>query len=374
MIYGDRVKQVRELLGWTQVELARQLGVSQPFVAQIEGGKEKVPDVLLEALIFRTSFPAPFFETPPTAEFPLGSLLFRARASMTEREEKTLRVHASLAHEVLYRILARAGRPLRDRPVRIPHVPSSPEYAATVARSELGIAPDGPVPHVIHAMESAGALVLGLPRAFVGGDAFCVWTLSPDGTRSPVVVLSADRPADRVRMSASHELGHLVMHQPLPANTDVHQEADRFAGAFLMPADSFRADVPASTTLDTFLQIKMKWGVSVQAAIVRANHLGLITERKYRTLFQALSAKGWRKQEPLSNRVPLERPRAFRQIVEIVYGKQLDYRKIAEDISYPEPFVRDLLEAHAGRDVTPASASKPSVPGRQPLQFRPKGH
>ena len=348
MTYGERIKQVRELHGWTQTEVAKKHRVTQPFIAQVENGWTKAPDEFMQSFVFRTGFPRSFFEVPPQTDLPLGSLLFRSRADMTQREQKALRTHASMAHEVLHRMLA--GKSVKEPPIRVPNVPGDPERAATVARSELGLAPDQPVKHVLHTMESAGVLVIGLPRAFVSGDAFCVWAPTDNGGRRPIVVLSADRPADRVRLSASHELGHLVMHHPLPASPDVHDEANRFAGAFLMPADAMRQEITRTTTLETFLSIKLKWGISVQAAIVRAHELGLITPRKYRTLFQRLSAKGWRTHEPLSSRVPLERPRGFRQITELLYGRRLNYAKIAEDIKYPEPFLRALLESHAGRD------------------------
>ena len=358
MIYGHRIRQVRELFGWTQTNVAEQVGVKQPFIAHIESGRAPVPDEFMRTFVFRTGFPPQFFEIPPDTELPLGSLLFRARADMREREQKALRTHASMAYEVLQRMLA--GRSVQEIAVTVPNVAGDPEHAAALTRSELGLSPDQPIKHVIHVMESAGVLVIGLPRPFVSGDAFCVWALGSNGGRRPIVVLSADRPADRVRLSAAHELGHLVMHQPLPASRDVHVEADRFAGAFLLPPDAMREEVTKPTTLETFLSIKLKWGVSVQAAIVRAFHLELITQRKYRTLFQRLSARGWRTHEPMSSRVPLERPRGFRQIAELVFGRRLDYGRIAKEIHYPEAFLRELLEAHAGRDR--AASALPSTP------------
>ena len=364
MIYGDRIKQVRELNGWTQTDVAAHHNVTQPFIAQVENNWKPAPDVFMQAYVFRAGFPLSFFELRPLeADLPLGSLLFRARSDMTEREQKALRTHASMAHEALERMIA--GKALAEVSVRVPNVPGDPERAAIIARSELGLPPDKPVKHVIHTMESAGILVIGLPRAFVGGDAFCVWARATVGGRRPIVVMSSDRPADRVRLSAAHELGHLVLHNPLPASPDVHKEANRFAGAFLIPADAMRQQIKRATTLETFLSIKLEWGISVQAAIVRANELELITPRKYRALFQQLSAKGWKTREPLSNRVPLERPRAFRQIAELLYGKRLDYAKIAQAINYPEPFLKELLEAHAGRDVIESAASVDAAEPRE---------
>jgi Zn-dependent peptidase ImmA (M78 family)/transcriptional regulator with XRE-family HTH domain len=374
MIYGERIRQVRELRGWTQTEVAQRFEVTQPFVAQVENGWSKAPDEFMHKFVFNTGFPLHFFETPPESDFPLGSLLFRARADMTEREQKAIHRHAQMAYEVMRRMVHKEA--VRETPVQVPNVPGDPERAATIARSELGLSPDQPVKHVIHTMESAGVLVIALPRAFEKGDAFSVWAFADDHRRRPVVILSAARPADRVRLSLAHELGHLVMHQPLPATPSIHEEADHFAGAFLLPADAMRQEIGSTTTLESFLSLKPKWGVSVQALIVRAHELGLITPRKYRTLFQRLSARGWRMHEPLSSQVPLERPRAVRQTAELIFGRRIDYSKLAAKVAYPESFVRELMDAHASKDPAPkepvAKQEKPRAERPDLLKFKPK--
>ncbi len=161
MIYGERLRQVRELHGWTQTDVAKHLGVTQSFVAQVENGWAKAPDEYVQSFVFRAGFPVRFFETPTETDFPLGSLLFRAKAAMTEREQKVVHRHAQMAHEVLRRMVV--GRNVQEVPVSVPTIPGDPERAAILTRSELGLSPDQPIKHVIHSMESAGVLVIGLP-------------------------------------------------------------------------------------------------------------------------------------------------------------------------------------------------------------------
>jgi Zn-dependent peptidase ImmA (M78 family) len=151
-------------------------------------------------------------------------------------------------------------------------------------------------------MEAAGVVVIALPRAFARGDAFSAWAYADDSWRRPVVVPSAERPADRVRMNAAHELAHLVMHQQVAAAAAaLEDDATKFASAFLMPADAMREMIVSPVTLDTFVNLKLRWGVAIQALIVRSHTLGLITDRKYKSLMQRLSARGWRTNEPLSS-------------------------------------------------------------------------
>lgn len=349
MIYGERIKQVREYMGWTQQELAAQLLVSQPFVAHIENGVAKPPLDAVTALAFKSGFPLGFFERPVETDFPLGSLLFRAHADMKDREQRIVHRHAQMAFEIVRHLLS--SRLIRDVVVKVPRVTErDPERAAIIARSELGLSNDSPVKHMLATMEAAGVVVIALPRAFARGDAFSAWAFADDARRRPVVVLSADRPADRVRMNGAHELAHLVMHQQVAASAaELEDDAKNFASAFLLPADAMRQMIVPPVTLDTFVSLKLRWGVAIQALIVRSHRLGLITPRKYKSLMQRLSARGWRLNEPLSSEVPMERPRVVRQMAEAIYGRRIDCGKFAADIGYPESFIRDLMEAHAGK-------------------------
>lgn len=375
MIYGDRIRQVREYMGWTQTELATQLMVSQAFVAYMESGVAKPPMDAVTTLVFKSGFPVSFFEAPTDAmDFPLGSLLFRAHADMKEREQRVVHRHAQMAYEVVRHLLA--SRIIRDVPVRVPRTTErDPEHAAIIARSELGLSNDSPVKHVVATMEAAGVVVIALPRSFARGDAFSAWAFADESRRRPVVVLSADRPADRVRMNAAHELAHLVMHQQVASSAAaLEDDAKRFASAFLLPADAMRQMVVSPVTLDTFVSLKVRWGVSIQALIVRAHTLGLITPRKYKSLMQRLSARGWKLNEPLSSEVPMERPRVVRQMAEAVYGKRIDYAKFAAEAHYPESFLRELMDAHAAKGGEPPSITEPEEPQSRPILQFPNGN
>lgn len=370
MIYGARIKQVREVNGWTQASLADLLNVTQSFVAQVESNWSKPPQEFMTKLVFRSGFPMSFFEMPVEIDFPFGSLLFRAHSEMTDRDQKLVHRHAQMAYEIVRRMLT--NRRVREVQNRVPRFPGDPEQAANLTRSECGLSSDEPVRHVIYAMEAAGVLVVALPREFPKGDAFSAWAFADETTRRPIVVLSANRPADRIRMSAAHELGHLVMHQPVTASaSEMEDQAKAFASAFLLPAGAMRQELVGPITLESFVNMKVRWGVSIQALIVRAHELDLVTGRKYRTLFQQLSAKGWRLHEPLSSRVPLERPRAIRQIAELLYGKKINYTKLASDVQYPESFIRELLDAHASKAPLLETSSARSSNGHgTTIQFK----
>ena len=44
---GATLRTIRELRGWTVDELAREIGISRPYLANIEAGRKPLSDVLL---------------------------------------------------------------------------------------------------------------------------------------------------------------------------------------------------------------------------------------------------------------------------------------------------------------------------------------
>jgi Zn-dependent peptidase ImmA (M78 family) len=238
-------------------------------------------------------------------------------------------------------------------PITLPRLTGiDPSDAAFHARAALGLSPDGPIPHLIHAAERAGVLVIALPIGLAKRDAYSVWV--GDETLRPVVVIVNDVPGDRLRFSVAHELGHLVMHQARPAHvTEIEAQAGEFAAALLMPEEGIRADLEPPITLTMLARLKPKWGVAIQTLVRRARSLDVISDRQYRYLFEQIARKGWRKQEPANLSVPVERPRAVRKIVEVLYGDPPDFARVASDMRLHPHQVRQILRAHADRSQLP---------------------
>jgi Zn-dependent peptidase ImmA (M78 family)/transcriptional regulator with XRE-family HTH domain len=349
MIYGERFRQVRELRKLTQTDVADRLQVTQGLIAQIERGRTKAPDRLVDAFALLTGFPVTFFHRPPSDDFPLGSLLFRAHAGVSAQDRNEIYRYAQVAFDMVRRMLEL--HPIKERhSLHLPQaVTDGPVVAAKVTRSELGLSPDMPIANLTNTLEKAGVLMIALPVPFDHRDAFSLWAGVVE--RRPIMVLSGGRPMDRLRLNIGHELGHLVMHQPLRTTVaQVEPEAYQFAAEFLMPADAMQDEIRPPFDLDMFAALKRRWGVSIQALIMRSKELGIITPRKYAYLFQQLGALGWRTHEPHSEAIPVERPRAVRKIAEVAYGIPIKYRKLAADVGLTEPMVRELLSPYRSDD------------------------
>lgn len=342
IISGERVKQARELKSMTQAALAKSVGVSQAAIAQIESGAFLASSDLIHEIARRTGQPIQFFSQEPAPEFPVGSLLFRSHRAMAKGELTTTYRHAQLAYELYMRLRAK----LRSIPVHIPMLPKvDTVMAAQETRKALGIRPDVPIPHLLNLLEWNGVIAVVVPHIH-SSEAFSLWH-----RECPIVSLSADRSGDRARLSLAHELGHLVLHADQSRFEVDDSEADDFAGEFLMPEAAIKQELRSPVTLSSLAALKPRWRVSIQALVVRAKEIDLITDRQYRYLFQQLSSLGMRKNEPVE--IVPEQPRALRQMAEMLYGNPIDFRLMAHEMAMDSDDLRSMISYCAGKGEDP---------------------
>lgn len=345
MIYGARVRQAREFCGLTQAQLADKVRRDQSLIAYIENESKEPSDDLLDAIAEHTKFPVSFFARPPDVELPAGSLIFRAHAALTRREAIEAHRLAEIVFCIGIHLTNKVEAPIPSIQGRTEPV----QEAAKKTRMALGLAANAPVRRLIRTLEKAGVWVLPLP-SLEGRDAFSGWAPF-NGCDIPVISISTGRPGDRLRFSVAHELAHLVMHKTLPMKSvaEIENEADVFASEFLMPTDEIYKDLLPPITLTKVARLKPKWGVSMQALIVRARSLALISQRQYHYLFQQLTARGWRDAEPSNLDVAVEKPRLIAKMAEVAYGSSA-VTKIASAMHLSQAAVQDVLSHFAKKE------------------------
>lgn len=162
------------------------------------------------------------------------------------------------------------------------------EEYATDARYMLRQEEKGPITNLTSAVERAGVCVVPIV-GLEGIDGLSAWVGDV-----PVIGLNPHVPGDRFRHSLGHELGHLTFHTKKSELSEA--EANRFAGALLIPREEFEGAMPENPMLRDFVGLKRSWGVSVAGLVYRAHELGHIDDRRYRALQIQMSR--WRKNEP----------------------------------------------------------------------------
>lgn len=365
-INGDRIRQAREIAGLTQLDLAKQIGVSQSHVALFEQNLREPQEDTLRGISFATKFPLSFFRREPSPEFPQGSLLYRRRKAMGSKDRDKVRQCGRLVFEAIAQMADRFKR----IDLKLPRLTGvDPEEAARITRAELGFGPDVAIINLMNRLEKNGVVISVIPYEINEYDAFSVW--ADTEPRTPVIVLGNGRPGDRQRWSVAHELAHLVLHfsySGSPGGLD--EEADRFAAEFLLPENGVRGLLESRpVTLTSLAELKSKWGVSMQAWIMRAFQLRVITDGQRRYLFRQMAAKNWLRNEPVP--IPQERPRLLRRLAESIYGHSYEAKTIADLVDAPlsvfRPVIDSYISASEMRGTSFSSPAKDPPPGGRVL-------
>ncbi len=139
----------------------------------------------------------------------------------------------------------------------------------------------------------------------------------------------------------------------------VERQADAFASAFLMPAETFSRDV-IDTSLAGFTRLKPKWGLSIQAMVRRSRDLHLISEETYERHFRNIGAAGWRraKGEPLDEAVPAVNRSLGRKSLELLSASdKIKPWEIPAELPLPDRILETVFEANL-REMVPDELKK----------------
>ena len=308
----------REIRGMTQKQVAESSGIRQGTLSRYETGLVPTSDADVSRLALALKFPTDFFYQKG---FRLGNepseIFHRRRRKVASKDLKRIDGLVDLfrlgSRHLLeaFELKSTASVPL----LSINDFESVADVAAAV-RAGWRI-PTGPVQDLIAWLEHASCLVFLHDFNTDKIDEAVQW-IPPS---PPVIVVNRSAPADRVRFSLAHALGHLVMHRDIAPYPGMEQEADEFAASFLMPERDIRGSL-APVTVKHLLELKQYWRVSMQALIRRARDLDIIKQRRYRSLFQQLSRAGYRKREPFP--IPRESPRLVKSLLD-AHKVQLGY-------------------------------------------------
>jgi Zn-dependent peptidase ImmA (M78 family) len=186
-----------------------------------------------------------------------------------------------------------------------------PDRVAGLLRAHWKM-PSGPVRDLTLLVERAGVIVVHSP---LSGASISGVTFAPPGV-PPLIVLNSEQPADRLRFTLAHELGHMVMHKfPTPKMED---EANKFASAFLMPtADISPYFIGRRIDLGLLAGLKREWKVAMQALLMRATSLGFVSRSQREYLWRQISARGFRLREPPELDFPPERPTVLESLFQV---------------------------------------------------------
>ncbi len=339
-LFAERLKSARMMNGFSLQDLSDKLEnrVSRQALHKYENG-EVIPDsdmlnYLCEALSVRPDY----FTRETLVE--LGEISFRKIENLPSKEQNII---IERTREVLERYIELEEIMGISKPFKQPEMISSItsiediEQAAKKVREVWNLC-DNPIPNVLELLDNKNIKMIQI-EASVDFDGLQTWI----NEKIPVIVLNKAKlkSSDRIRFSAFHELGHLLL--PLKGVTEKLAEkyCHAFAGAMLFPKKAVIKEFGEKRTNISIQElglVKKKYGISLQAIIYRLKELGIISAYYMSYYFKYIVQMGWKVVEPYeyegkeeSNRFDQLLFRALsEELISLSKAASLDNMKLAE--------------------------------------------
>lgn len=316
MTIGERIKQARKASNLSLRKLAEEIGVSAMAISKYERDQDVPSSGVLLRLSQALQVKIDFFFRPSTASVQLQAYRKHAVLGVKEQQAIQMRIQDWVERYFELESLFPKEQPAANLPLWKTISLDDIETAARELRDRWNLGYD-PIENLVQLLEDRGIKV-GVISGFEHFDA-CTFKVDGD----PVIVTKGELPGDRQRFNLGHELGHLIM--DVQGELKPEQAANRFVGAFLVPAATARFELGANRSdlnINELYMLKHKYGLSMQAWIYRAKDLSIVSENTAARLFQQFRANNWHRHEP-GKPYPPETP---------VRMERLIYRALAEDL------------------------------------------
>lgn len=300
---GQRLREVREAIGYTQADVADRLGLHRPTVSEIEAGRRAVTSEELYrfAELYATSVSALLSDPPPSVEA-ATAVLFRGEGVDSPDTHRAIKlfIERCEAERELELLLGLPPRSDTRPAYRVP-APNSVgdavrqgERIAEGERRRLGIGTE-PIRSPLDVLEKQGVRI-GPLQAPPGAqlDGFYLETEE----LGACVAVKYSRPDDwtglRAAFTAAHEYAHWLLRDiqvevfEFKPGTDnlLEVRANSFAAAFLLPEAGVRDYLTANGLLEgdrmthispaDVVRMMTFFGVSRQALLYRIQNLRLV--------------------------------------------------------------------------------------------------
>lgn len=358
----ERVFALRDLLGISLETLAKSAGLkSQGYLSDIANGRRPFTDQHVALLANAVHFPEEFFYVK-APEIENDSLNFRklrqSKAKTTKKASQYFRETSRIVQQAA-EVTGLITKPLPYVDLDADELDSVEiEKAAEKTRALMGLPDHQPVPNLTRAIERLGMVVAPVSLDPTDDEIKVVaeghFGISHGASQGiPVIGYFPGASPDRDRFTLAHEVGHIVLHSRR-ISAEPEREANRYAGALLIPENAARSMLHPMVTLNQLARIKAQFGISIQALIMRGVGLGIIDYKRQRSLFVQLSSRGWRQNEPVE--VEPEQPLLLRKLIELSLPSTPSTRDIERSLALPRTYVRAMAPSRSRRNTSVAPA------------------
>lgn len=281
-VFAKRLKSARILAAISQDELVARIDglVTKNAISKYERGEMMPNDKVLVALAKALEVKPEYFYREFKVE--IENVEFRKKSKLSSKSVSAIRekvvetVERYLELEQFIGIQPDFKNPLANLDIV---EGQSIEIAVNHLLIEWNLGLNA-LPNVIEMLEDRGIKVIEIdaPEAF---DGFSGWA----DHKIPIIVLNKNFSIERKRLTALHELGHLLLNfSEGLQHREIERMCFRFAAAMLIPEETFKVELGERRnhiSIPELVSIKESYGISIQAIMARAKDLGIISEHLF---------------------------------------------------------------------------------------------
>lgn len=338
---GARLKSARVYRGKTISQLSEETGVSKQAISQFENNKTTPGFETLMKLTYSLEFPKDYFYEKDDVSIVVGNTYFRAQASITKKEEASYSEKLSIFAKLYTFLDAYINFPQLNMPkLEYGNDIEDVELIAERLREHWGLG-DRPIVNLVNIMEKNGFKITSFNTETSKVDAFTQMQKVNNEIKYFIALGNDKNSAVRRHFDLAHELGHIILHEWVDDTSNISREeykkienqANEFAGAFLLPRRGFLNDLIYPNNLDFYIELKQKWKVSIGAMLIRAYKLNAITYNQYQYMIKQASKRGWRTCEPLDEKIQVQKPVLAKKALEMLIENNIFTKsQIVEEI------------------------------------------
>jgi Zn-dependent peptidase ImmA (M78 family) len=325
-LFADRFRSARLLNGFSLQDLANKLNnrISRQALHKYEKG-EVMPDseminLLCDAMNVRPDF---FFRQ---TKVELSEIEFRKLKNLPAKEERRIieevkdKLSRYLELEEILSIRTDFVNPLKV--LGDIHSLEQIEKATQELRHKWQLGQD-PIFNTIELLEDNHVKVVEVYAGDAGFDGMQTWV----NGHIPVIAINKDKVKshDRIRFTILHELCHLLLSLKHLSEKQKEMFCHQFAAAMLLPkATAFRelGKKRSRLMIQELGALKKQYGISIQAIVMRARDLDIVSDNYCKQFFFYLDQMGWRITEPVEYQGAEESNR-FKQLLFRGLGEEL---------------------------------------------------
>ncbi len=282
-ILAQRLKSARLMKGFSMDVLCERMGniVSKQSISKYEKGKMMPDSTILIALSNALEVSIDYFFRPYKLEF--TEVEFRKKSKLGTLKIQSINEHVIDNIERYFEIeeILEVNNDFNiDFSNIIVQSSTDVKNQAKRLRDLWNLGDDG-ISKVVSVLEENNIKVIEIDASedFDGLSGFI-------NEKKPIIVLNKNFSPERLRFTAFHELGHLLLSfDEIFSQKEIENFCNQFANEMLIPSKQFIKLIGASRkeiSLQELIPIQKQFGISIDALMYKAKELNIITDNRYK--------------------------------------------------------------------------------------------